>query len=44
MQIIYIGLGGFIGASLWFVVSKYLSGILSSFPLGTLTVNVLRSF
>lgn len=44
MQIVYIGLGGFIGASLRFVVSRYLSGLMPSFPLGTLSVNILGSF
>ena len=43
MQIIYVGLGGFIGASLRFVISRYLSGLVPSFPLGTLTVNILGS-
>jgi CrcB protein len=43
MQIIYVGLGGFIGASLRFVISRYLGGLMPSFPLGTLTVNILGS-
>ena len=43
MQIIYVGLGGFIGASLRFVISRYLSGLVPSFPVGTLTVNILGS-
>ena len=43
MQIIYVGLGGFIGASLRFVISRYLGGLVPSFPLGTLTVNILGS-
>lgn len=43
MNIVYIGLGGFIGASLRYIISRYLNGLLPSFPLGTLSVNVLGS-
>jgi fluoride exporter len=44
MHVIYIGLGGFIGAVSRYLVSRYLSNILPSFPLGTLAVNILGSF
>jgi CrcB protein len=40
----YIGIGGFIGASARYLVSRFLNNFISSFPLGTLTVNVLGSF
>ena len=44
MQIIYIGIGGFIGAVSRFLVSRYLNNLLPSFPLGTLAVNIAGSF
>ena len=44
LQIIYIGVGGFIGAVSRFLVSRYLNNILPAFPLGTLTVNIIGSF
>lgn len=43
-QILYIGLGGFLGAISRFLVSKYTTQMLGSFPLGTLIVNVTGSF
>lgn len=44
MQIIYIGIGGFIGAVLRFVISRFVSNYFPSFPLGTLIINVSGSF
>ena len=44
LHIIYIGLGGFIGAVSRYAVSRYISGLFPAFPLGTLAVNVLGSF
>ena len=44
LHIIYIGLGGFIGAVSRYAVSKYFSSLLPAFPLGTLVVNILGSF
>lgn len=44
MHIIYIGLGGFIGAVSRYLVTRYLGNLLPSFPLGTLTVNIIGSF
>ena len=45
MQIIVIGLGGFIGAVLRYVISGYSYRLLgSNFPWGTLIVNILGSF
>lgn len=43
-QLLYIGLGGFLGSTARFVVSQTSSYITSSFPLGTLIVNVAGSF
>lgn len=43
-QIILIGAGGFLGAISRFLISRYLNNLVSSFPLGTLTVNVTGSF
>jgi len=43
-HILYIGIGGFVGAISRYLVSKYLNNIISTFPLGTLTVNVIGSF
>lgn len=44
IHILYIGLGGFIGAVFRYLLSRYISNLLPSFPFGTLTVNVLGSF
>ncbi len=44
LQIIYIGVGGFIGAVSRFLVSRYLGNLFPSFPFGTLTVNIAGSF
>jgi fluoride exporter len=44
MHIIYIGAGGFIGAVSRFLISRYLSNLIPSFPLGTLFVNITGSF
>jgi len=44
IHILYIGLGGFIGAISRYLLSRYISNLLPSFPFGTLTVNVLGSF
>ncbi len=43
-QFFYIGLGGFLGAICRFLASKYGAIVISSFPLGTLFVNVTGSF
>ncbi len=43
-QIFYIGIGGFIGAVLRFLISRFINNYFTSFPLGTLTVNVAGSF
>lgn len=44
LNVIYVGIGGFIGAASRYLLVKYLSGVFPSFPLGTLVVNVLGSF
>ena len=44
MQLIYIGLGGFIGAVLRFVLARFINNHFTSFPFGTLVVNVTGSF
>lgn len=44
LHIIYIGVGGFIGAVSRYAVSRLIGGIFPAFPLGTLTVNILGSF
>ena len=41
--ILYVGLGGFIGAVFRFILSTALQGP-SEFPLGTLGINILGSF
>jgi CrcB protein len=43
VHILYIGIGGFIGAILRYVTSKFINNIFPEFPFGTLTVNVLGS-
>ncbi len=44
IHILYIGIGGFAGAILRYVSSKFISNIFPEFPFGTLAVNVLGSF
>ena len=44
MQIIYIGIGGFLGAVSRFLLAKFINNYFTSFPLGTLIVNVSGSF
>ncbi len=44
IHIFYIGIGGFIGAILRYLTSKYLNNLFSNFPAGTLAVNVIGSF
>ncbi|MGB9695975.1 MAG: fluoride efflux transporter CrcB [Ignavibacteria bacterium] len=43
MNIIYIGLGGFLGAIARYLVTKHLNNFIISFPLGTFFVNVTGS-
>jgi CrcB protein len=43
-QLIFVGLGGFLGAMSRFLVSKYTTNTLGVFPIGTLIVNVTGSF
>ena len=44
MNIVFVGLGGFIGASTRYLISLYASKLFTSkIPIGTLTVNVLGS-
>lgn len=44
-RIFYVGIGGFIGASLRYVISGYSSKLFGTgFPYGTLIVNVLGGF
>ncbi|MCC7573131.1 MAG: fluoride efflux transporter CrcB [Candidatus Methanofastidiosum sp.] len=42
--LLLIGIGGFIGAVLRYLVSGWVQNGLSYFPLGTLSVNVIGSF
>lgn len=44
MQIVYIGIGGFLGAVSRFLLAKFINNYFTSFPLGTLIVNVSGSF
>lgn len=44
LNILYIGVGGFIGAVSRYLLSRYINNLLSSFPFGTLAVNILGSF
>lgn len=44
MQILYIGIGGFLGAVFRFFTAKFINNLFPSFPLGTLFVNVAGSF
>lgn len=44
-KIIYVGIGGFIGASIRYVITKQSANLFnSSIPLGTLIVNVVGGF
>ena len=44
MQLIYIGIGGFLGAVSRYLLAKFVNNHFTSFPLGTLIVNVSGSF
>ncbi len=44
IQILYIGLGGFLGAISRFLVSKYAGILFTSIPLGTFLVNFIGTF
>ncbi len=44
MQLIYIGIGGFLGAVSRYLLAKLINNYFTSFPLGTLVVNVFGSF
>lgn len=44
IQILYIGIGGFLGAVARFLASRFIGSYFPSFPLGTLIVNVSGSF
>lgn len=44
MSIVFVGLGGFIGASMRYIISLYASKTFTlKIPIGTLTVNILGS-
>jgi CrcB protein len=43
-HILYIGIGGFLGAITRYLVSRFLNNLFSMFPFGTLFVNVGGSF
>lgn len=44
LHIFYIGIGGFIGAVLRYISSRFLNNLVPNFPLGTLAVNIAGSF
>lgn len=44
VNILYIGIGGFIGAVSRYLLSRYINNLLPAFPFGTLAVNILGSF
>ncbi|MDF2558021.1 MAG: crcB [Bacillales bacterium] len=44
MQIIVVGIGGFIGSCVRFLLSKWLNGSFPNFPFGTLLSNVIAAF
>jgi CrcB protein len=44
INVIYIGIGGFIGAVLRYLISRYLNQLIPSFPVGTFIVNMTGSF
>jgi fluoride exporter len=43
-QLFYVGAGGFLGAICRFLISKYSTNMIGTFPFGTLLVNVTGSF
>lgn len=43
-NILLVGAGGFIGSVLRYLIGGYFQGFAKSFPLGTLTVNLLGCF
>ena len=44
LQIIYIGIGGFIGTVSRFLISRYVNQLFPAFPFGTLIINITGSF
>ena len=44
MHILYIGVGGFLGAVSRYLISRFMNNLISTFPMGTLVVNVAGSF
>ncbi len=43
--LLFIGLGGFIGSTSRFIISKFVQGaVFTSFPLGTFVVNILGCY
>jgi CrcB protein len=44
VHILYIGIGGFIGAVSRYMLSRYVNNLLPTFPFGTLAVNIIGSF
>ncbi|HRE09247.1 MAG TPA: fluoride efflux transporter CrcB [Ignavibacteria bacterium] len=43
-HILYIGIGGFLGAVSRYMLSRYVNNLLPAFPFGTLVVNIIGSF
>ena len=44
MNIIYVGIGGFIGSCSRFLITRFFLQVLPGFPLGTLVSNIIAGF
>ncbi len=44
VTLLYVGVGGFVGSVLRYLVKVWIEGFGTAFPLGTLVVNVIGSF
>ena len=44
MNILFVGIGGFFGSGIRYLVTKLMSILMPTFPLGTLTCNVVAGF
>jgi CrcB protein len=44
LNIVFVGLGGFIGAVSRYILSRFINNYFPNFPIGTLFVNIIGSF
>lgn len=44
LAVLFIGIGGFIGSCLRYLITKFCAGFFTAFPLGTFLVNIAAAF